>query len=591
MTQSANPFSSTLGRLFLVCVTSLGIRAASVRADDRVGQTGESWLFLPVFAGPRPPDASVAYLSGAFESELRASHLAVITNSDAAGMFETRHSSEPVELDSDEMTRLLRSVGQAARHLALGELPQAQQAMEGVYSLSGPARDYLNREAVRARKIFDTCLMTAYLWERDHKRSQAVRQMLECSRSFPGFRPEGRAYPPELREVFEQAKLQLSRLPVTTLLVNSHRSCGVRLNGIELGKSPMSFSDVRAGVTRVQLECEPGAAGRIHSVELKAGENRLDIDPAFDAVVHSHAGLWLSYDDEAQRAQRVNADAASIARALGVTRLVTLLVDGQTHPEVRVRAQFGALREVGKLSFDAGSGYGPTAVTTAVTALRGAAGSQPIAADIAVAPLQLDPQATPAPAAPPDATGDPAPTEQRPVAGAVLAVVGAGGLAVGWVLYALRQDMRRVPLPRNPPVDVFATFSSRGAGAFASGAAGAVILSLSDYFWLPDAASTPTWAWVAGGLGAAAALTGLGFALFGTHCGLRVDGEPFRSSCSSFVADSTFGPLVAMHGLPLLGIPLSYAIRTWLRPAGVDVSVQVAAFQANGTGLSMRGAF
>jgi hypothetical protein len=218
-------------------------------------------------------------------------------------------------------------------------------------------------------------------------------------------------------------------------------------------------------------------------------------------------------------------------------------------------------------------------------------GSQPIAAEIVSAPVELDAQVASPRAEPPDAGHDAAPTDQRPVAGAVLAVVGAGGLAVGWVLYALRQDMRREPLPSNPLVDVFATFSSRGAAALASGAAGAVILTLSDYFWLPDATSIPAWAWVAGGLGGGAALTGLGFALFGTHCGLRVDGEPFRSSCSSFAADTTFGPLVAMHGLPLLGIPLSYAIRTWLRPDGVDVSVHVATFPAHGAELSIRGAF
>jgi hypothetical protein len=572
-------------------VASFSLGTVSVRAQGRADETAETWLLLPVFAGPLPPHVSVAYLSSPFESELRASRLPVLTNTDAAAMFETRHSSEPVKLDNDEMTRLLRSVGQAARHLALGELPQAQQAMEGVYSLSGPARDYLNREAVRARKIFDTCLMTAYLWERDHKRTQAVRQMLECSRSFPGFRPEGRAYPPELREVFEQAKQQLSHLPATTLFVNSERSCGVRLNGIEVGKSPMSFSDVRSGVTRVQLECEPGAAGRIHAVELAAGENRLDIDPAFDAVVHSNAGLWLSYDDDAQRTQRVNADAASIARALGVTRLVTLLVDGEANPEVRVRAQFGPTHEIDRLSFNTASGYGPAALTAAAARLRGAVGSPPIAAGVVAAPVELDAEATRAHATPRHPTRAAGRAEQRPVVGVLLAVVGAGGLTVGWVFYALRQDLRRDPLLKDPPVDMFRSFSSHGAAALGSAAAGAAILTLSDYFWLPNAASMPAWAWVAGGLGGAAALTGLGFALFGTHCGLRLEGEPFRSSCSSFAADTTFGPLVAMHALPLLGVPLSYAIRTWLRPNGVDFSLHVAALRAHGVELSIRGAF
>jgi len=593
MTRSQPAPKRRLGQLCsLLCIASLGLDAASVRAAPN--DPAEHWLFVPVFAGQLPEHVSVEHFGNAFEHAFRSDDRRVLANHAAAGLFEARHSAEPVRLDSDEMTRLLRSVGEAARHLALGELPQAQQAMEGVYALSGPARDYLNREAVRARKIFDTCLMTAYLWERDHKRPQALHQMLECSRSFPGFRPEGRAYPPELREVFELAKQQLNQLPPTTLLVNSPRSCGVRLNGIELGKSPMSFKDVRSGITRVQLECEPGAAGRIHAIELKAGENRLDIDPAFDAAVHSQGALWLSYADDAQRKQRLDADAASLAKLLGVTRLVTLLVDGSINPQVTVRVQWGTPHDVDSLPFDTTSGYGSTAVSVVVRSLQSAVGLQPSVTEDAhtPAPVELDPPpiaAEPAHRAP--APGPATPTDQQLLPGVVLGTLGAGGMVTGWALYALRQDIRRRPLGGTPELDAFAHFRARGAVLLAVGSAGALVFALSEYFWLPDRRAIPAWAWVVGGLGTATGLTGLGFALFGTHCGPRLDQTLFPSTCSRFTADATFGPLLAMHALPLLGVPLAYALRGLLRPSGVDISLQVEAAHTRGAALSIRGAF
>jgi hypothetical protein len=586
----------------------------SARADDRTAgaahsaaHTGKapptgkegSWLFVPVLASPLPANINVAQLSAAFEAEMRSAGMDVLANTDAARSFEARHSSEPVRLDSDEMTRLLRSVGQAARHLALGDLPQAQQAMEGVYALSGPARDYLNREAARARKIFDTCLMTAYLWERDHQSAQALRQMLECSRSFPGFRPEGRAYPPELREVFEQAKQQLNQLPATTLFVTSkqERSCGVRLNGIELGKSPMSFSDVRAGITRVQLECEPGAAGRIHTLELKAGENKLSVDSAFDAAVHSNGALWLSYRDEAERGRHADADSETIRQVMGVTRTVQLLVDGSNYPRVRLRVVFDTPRELATLSYSAGEGYSHEAVVAAVKALAGAARPQPMAAvtsiDSGAVELDAEPVQAPKDAAP--AAQGAELDEQALVPGIVLAALGVGGLATSWVLYAQKQNIRRMPWPDTDeiPSSEISDYNTRGVVALSVAGAGSLLLSVSDYFWLPNDPSVPALAWVAGGVGTAVGLTGLGFYIWGTQCPRFTATVDSPLACRNFSADKIFGPLLAMHGLPLVAVPLSYALRAALRPTGVEVSVSVGPIQASSSaqGLWVEGVF
>jgi len=587
--------SSAAVRVALACA-GLVLLGASMRPEP--ARADERWLFVPVLSGQRPRDVAIAQLSGPFEIELRAQGESVISNVDAALLFETRQSSEPVKLNDDELSRLLRSVGLAARHLALGELPQAQQSMEGVYALSGPARDYLNREAARARKIFDTCLMTAYLWERDEKRQQALRQMLECSRNFPGFRPEGHAYPPELRNLFELAKQQLNQQAATALVIRSTKgsACGVRLNGIEVGKSPMRFSDVRAGVTRVQLECQSGVAGRIHAVELKPGENTLEIDPEFDAAVHSQAALWLQYSNDSERSARMDADLAKIQAALGSPRVVGLVIEGHNHPRVRVRSITEPPQDVAAIAYSVGQGYNPEAVTDAIKRVRPRKARRPavvtaerdddspIALEPPPPPLDPAPETAPAPETPP-------PSQQNVLAGSLLAIAGVGGLATGWVFYGLRYQYRLDTLSLRGVLDVSAaSYNPEASWTLVATGAGSLLLAISDYFWLPDAEGVPALAWVAGGVGVAVTLAGIGFAVLGSHCESYEDGS-FSPACNGFANDVVFGPMLAMHGLPLLGIPLSYALRAALRPAPTQVALNLETVRGGGALLQLRGAF
>jgi hypothetical protein len=570
-------------------------------------QAAEQWLLLPVLAAPLPANLSVSSLTEPFEAELRNDGADVLANPDAARMFETRHSSEPVQLSSEETARLMRSVGQAARHLAVGALPQGQQAMEGIYALSAPARDYLNRDPARARKIFDTCLMTAYLWEREHQSAQALRQMLECSRSFPGFRPEGRAYPPELREVFEHARQQLNQMPATTLLVTSKQgnSCSVRLNGIEMGKSPMSFSEVRAGSMRVQLECDSGTTGRVHSLELKAGENKLAMDPALEAVAHSNGALWLGYASEGDRGHRADADVETIRQVVGATRCVQLLVDGSDYPRVRLRVQNGGTQAVASLSYSPGKGYSHEAVVAAIKALRGGVHAQPSAPLAAAAsePLEFeqgaadadDDSGASAQSADKDAREPSQVDDQSLVPGIVLAVAGVSALSVSWVLYTKRQDVRWA-IPADPdgiPLAEVSSYSRSATYILGLAGAGSLLLALSDYFWLPNDPGVPALAWVAGGLGAVITLTGIAFSIWGTHCSPTPFTGEYPRVCEAYSADWPFGPLLAMHGLPFMAIPISYALRAAWRVPGVDVSMRIGTLPAygNANGLLIEGVF
>ncbi len=574
---------------FMICTLSLVLVAQRAHAEDQSrdkhARTPHRWLVVPVLATDAQ-DRNTLALSTPLEDALRAEGQDVLGSPAGAALFDSNHSSEPVELNNDEMSRLLRRVGEAARHLALGELVQAQQAMEGVYALSGPARDYLNREAARARKIFDNCLIAAYLWERGNEHQRALRQMLDCSRSFPGFRPEGRAYPPELRELFDQATLRLGQMQSTTLLVQSGSrvGCGVRLNGIEVGKSPMSFSDVRSGMTRVQLECDEGSPSRIHEIELHPGSNHLLIDPEFDRAVSTRKALSLAYADDAARKAHSDADAKTVAHVLDREDVAVLWIahdEGGEH--VSLRRIVGATSQaVAELSFKTGAGYDPAALSEAVNKL--------LHPEILPHPLPL--------AAPVHAgtdamlqaaetdTTDRAPRETKLAIAVPLAVVGAGGMVAGWVMYAERQDVRRALYPQGVTFSKLDTFHNQGTASLLVTGLGAGALTISDYFWLPSAERVPAWAWGVGAAGAAVGITGLGFALGGTHCDIF---DP-HVACQAFTADSQFGSTLALNALPLLGVPLTYLVRNVVRMPESHVQVSAQADRAS-SGIQIRGVF
>jgi len=615
--------SARLALVSLGAWLSLCTCFAAARPNTAWGQ--ERTVLVPVVlsTSTAAKRVSASELSGPLETELHAQGQNALFNVDAAALFELRHSFEPVKLDESELTRLLRTVRKASRHLALGDLPLAQQTMEEVYALSGPARDFLNRETARARKLFDTCLMTAYLWQREDNPQQALKQMLECARNFPGFRPEGHAYPPELRALFEQAKTQLSSQPATHLLIRSKTGtkCGVRLNGIEVGDSPLQFDDAHDGVARVQLECKPGVAGRIHSLEPAVGTTELIIDPEFDAAAHTRRGLWLSYADEAQRSARLLADLRELEHALGDSvRVMALSVDDASPPnqlDVHVYATKSA-RELAMIHYDlgdpgdagvagvqsaasaadsgsghnddtgsVGAGHGYDA--RALTALARKLWPSPQAAE-QLSPIALNGsvQGAAPTAVPASRTRD---GHQHPVLASVLTVAGAAGVVTGWVLYAKRYDHRTTTIDiQNSPEVIEATSRPQAAWTLLSSGLGALALSAAEPLWLPEADGVPWPAWVAGGLGAGIALTGAGFSLFGPTCS-ELETDRFDPNCSQFPADSVFGPMLMFNALPLLAAPLTYVTRGWLKRRAVDVAWSMETDPRGTVVLSLHGAF
>lgn len=554
----------------------------------------EGWVLLPVYADHGSHDADVSALAGPLEAQLEALREPVLRGVDASVVFETKHSSDTAKLTDQQIESLLRRLDEAASSLALGDQAQGEKAMQELRKLPG-ASDYLNRETARAARVFSACLLNAHLLQRAGRDADAQSRALDCVRSFPMAQADKRG-PPAMRKLFEEAAARFAQEPHGSLTVRSTRgtTCIVRLNGLAIGTAPVTIERIMLGPAHIELECQDDP-GRRHAAWIHPGANETAIDPVFDAAIRTTGGLHLQYSSTQERDERLQSDAEAIRSALNVRRLVTLSVQTQPDKKVVVKPRLVGHPELAPLAF-AGV-YEPGKVRTVAEALKTLSPRPPEAAQEAVSQRETgtenEARLDPGPRTglgPQDARRWERDGEQDLAIGATLGVLGVGGIATSWVLLSQRQTLRRVGFSRLDygPLD---TYEERGTWALLSGGLGSGLLTASEFFWLPlmrRASPVPVWAWIAGGVGVAAAVGGLGLTL-GKHCGPQlIDPRVHRAAgCGSPADDSTFGPLLMMQAVPLLTVPVVYALR---RNSRTHTSIQ-ASLRGDGGGLMVRGHF
>jgi hypothetical protein len=165
-------------------------------------------------------------------------------------------------------------------------------------------------------------------------------------------------------------------------------------------------------------------------------------------------------------------------------------------------------------------------------------------------PPPADP-AAPAPAPPIESLAN-----QLPGAAVAAGIAGVGAFAVGWGFYAARQNLR-TDLNPEPPLSSIQHYNTYGVVTLSVAGAGAALLSLAELFWLPDDPSIPAWAWVAGAAGLAVVAVGAVLAFVGQPCVVHDS----RVECQSATRDRFFGPFLAIHAVPLITLPIMYALR------------------------------
>lgn len=511
-------------RLSLVCFV------VAVSAAVPVQAASAPWLFVPVSASA--PEAAMERGLRALE---QAAGEGAIRNVAAAQQFERLRSREPLEMTEEEIARINTLAEAAVKMLGSNRLAKGQLTLEQAEGpLAGAHGDAYRRSRERVQTLFDACLFSAMLRARAQHAAEAAEQMAHCLRAYPSFAPEGE---PEIQPLFDAAS---SEVPHGILNVDGDASCLVRANGIELGRAPLK-TVLPVGEYRVQLECTPAAPGRVHLVRVGEGATRVAADP-LDVTVRTRRGLWL------QRSESADEDAQSLGRLLGA-QVVLLRAEGGG---VRVRVQG---RDIAVLAPDTDARPILPLLETPAAADSPASSAAPQAPALVLEPPPAQPATT--------FTEVPSRTPLEYVAGISLAVVGAGALTVGWVLYAQRYSLRHALYNPNVPFDKRSEFDHLGGAVLGVSAFGALALTAAEPFLVADD-GVPTAAWVIsiGGLGLAVA--GLGFGLAADHCEPQVASRrPSGLSCG-FVDDATFGPQLVFHALPLLALPAMYGLRRLL---------------------------
>jgi hypothetical protein len=173
-------------------------------------------------------------------------------------------------------------------------------------------------------------------------------------------------------------------------------------------------------------------------------------------------------------------------------------------------------------------------------------------------------------------------TSTAKTVGTAAVLIGGLSLIGGWVGYVARQNVRLKM--RTELGDSIGTWETIGAWSLTLTGFGAANLVVSEALLL-EGSKPPMLAWVGAAIGVGAAAIGAGFWIGGEHCSPLAykPGAQWPIACQSGTADAAFGPLLVLSSLPLIALPITYAVR--------GLFAEQVSLTFNGTGLNLRGAF
>jgi hypothetical protein len=383
----------------------------------------------------------------------------------------------------------------------------------------------------------------------------------------------------------------------------------VWLRGQNVGATPAVVPGLLPGRADLQVECAAGQAGRVHRVNFRAGRNLVTIDTRFEQAVQTSGRLRLAYASPRELAAHRVDDALTIGRAVGVAELLLVSLDDERAAAVveRIDVARGVVRGRASIGLRGGAlearelaaarqalaAESPAAIGGAALAEDVASSSRDaaLAAPVVAAPRSGEGGAvggavsavTPSAEARDD---DGTPRGARLVAGVALGVIGAGGLAGGWVFYGVsRADLARLraAFAGDPDFDARASaFDDATLLTYALGVPGGVLLTAAVPLLLPASEGVPWWSWSLGALGVAGvAVGGWALAQEGTADGVNADGSIRLRRTASL------GVMLGLSALPLLAVPLTHGIRALgageTAQAEVSIAAGGAVFRVGGT--------
>jgi hypothetical protein len=532
----------------------------------------------------------------AVEQSVRLGSAAPLSGAEGRARFIASHSDEPAIITPSDVAALERCYHDAGMSLARGRVQAAGEQVQRCIDRANEVRETLVRDASGAQSFLRACAVQVQYFLSSGRGEDALRQATECRLVASDIPLSARSAPPEVRAIFDAADHALAELEPATIEVRStpQTGCSVWLRGQNVGTTPAVVPGLLPGRADLQVECVAGQAGRVHRADFRSGRNLITIDTRFEDVIRTEGRVRLVYSEPADvEAHRVE-DAVTVGRAIGVADVLLVTLDDERAAAVleRVDTQRGAVRARATVSLRGGR-LDEEELAAARIALENAPRPEPV-----VARAELRRAAPRRVAAPRSGQGgatpaldaerrEPAPDASAeggvPVLGIVLTAAGVAGIAGGWALFANSRselDRLNVALPSDPDyAQRQDDYDSSRVTVYALGAPGGALLTLAIPFLLPTSDGVPSWAYAAGGLG----LVGAGLAAWQW----AIDGSCLGSACER--RDLTFdrGSLLGLSALPLLAIPLTYAVRSLARTDDVHAEVRA---DSSGVTLTVGGA-
>ncbi|MEO0326763.1 MAG: hypothetical protein AAF447_27720, partial [Myxococcota bacterium] len=424
----------------------------------------------------------------------------------------------------------------------------------------------IGRRPDLAEPLGDICLFGLRAHLQQNRSEDAERLGLRCLELVPDLAPNADLHPPRVRRALERARLSRerlgARLVVTAASDQDPGDCAVRVQGRRLGTTPRAEALLAPGRVAVQVECD-ATPGRVRTVELRRGETTalavpVSLDRALDDA--DGGGLALRYASPARR-DALRADhGARLSEALGVEALVMAWKGSEAAHLARIDSA-GA---VVSARFVPGDDEARREALEALRAERSVdlGPARPrIVANRDVVSNRAEAQGG-------AFSGRRTPTSLGFGYGFVL--LGIGATAGGWGTYIrwreTQQDLeavddirfdRRLQQGDAALRDQLEQRRLQRIQSLALGGGGAGLLSLAMPLLLPEREGVPWGAWVAGLAGAGA--LGAGLYLGRNH-------ETPNAERLRFSQDQPLAGLVALHGAPLLTIPLVYVLRWAVGP-------------------------
>ncbi|WP_236606403.1 PEGA domain-containing protein [Sandaracinus amylolyticus] len=535
-------------RALALVLASIALWPARGAAQERTS------LVLPVsIGGAHPADvASIATQIGALPpDQARARYDAL--------------ASRPTAPTSEALERMVARSRDAVRSLALAEHDAAREALAESLAIAERHVVELGRDPARARQVLDTCLydVRARLETNDESAEPRARA---CRVLVPRGEPSPYQHPPEVVELLTRVDAELERAPRGVLRVESEPAgCIVRVQGVELGRTPYASERLAPGEYDVQVECGE-ARGRVQRVIAAEAAPPLRIDARFEGALHSDDALALAYRDRADADAHRFDDALRLATLLGAREVWLVEARGSTlridRIDVAAQRVIASSRAVGARA------------DVAIADLR-AGRSRDHRGASATDMAPWDPH--PAPPTRPDHTIE-------HVVGSAIGGLGVAMFVGAWALYGSRVDLGpdlEVSQPTDPDfIPLRDTWLNRRYAVWGLAGAGAALGIAALPFVMIEADGVPWWSWVIAGVGLATSAIGIVEIATADTCPDHADHD---RRCVDAAAAVDRGAIVIATSAPLIAVPVVYATRDTSTTVTVEASNERAFVGVRGT--------